>query len=55
MKVTVVTIEEQKLPVQLFRTYGPTYSKGVIYDIYPLQEDPQDDTPDTEIECEKNR
>lgn len=37
----------------MFRTYGPTYSKGVIYDVYPLQEDHQDDTLNIEIEFEK--
>ncbi|EEC02576.1 hypothetical protein IscW_ISCW001938 [Ixodes scapularis] len=52
-KFTVVTIEEQNIPVQVFRTYGATCSHGVLYNIYPVQEDPQDDTLNNEIECDK--
>lgn len=39
--------------VQVFRTYGSTYTKGVIYDIYPKNQDENDDVLNTELESEK--
>lgn len=53
-KITEIGTEEKgKIPIQVFRTYGNTHSKGVIYDIYPKEEDPQDDVLNSEIESEK--
>lgn len=53
-KIREVAIQGQSTPVQVFRTYGATYCKGVIYDIYTLQEDPQDEVLNLELESEKN-
>ena len=52
-KITEVKIEGKTIPVQVFRTYGNTYSKGVIYDIYTKEQDPQDDVLNLELESEK--
>ncbi|EEC05722.1 toll, putative [Ixodes scapularis] len=54
-KIVEVDIEGKKIPVQVFRTYGATYCKGVIYDIHTLQEDPQDEVLNLELESEKVR
>lgn len=53
-KITEIGTEEKgKIPIQVFRTYGNTHSKGVFYDIYPKKEDPQGDVLNSEIESEK--
>lgn len=52
-KIIEVDFEGQKIPVQIFRTYGASYCKGVIYDIHTLQEDPQDEVLNLELESEK--
>ncbi|KAM7303153.1 uncharacterized protein ISCGN_018661 [Ixodes scapularis] len=54
-KIVKVDIEGKKIPVQVFHTYGATYCKGAIYDIHTLQEDPQDEILNLELESEKVR
>ncbi|KAM7311206.1 hypothetical protein ISCGN_008113 [Ixodes scapularis] len=52
-KITEVDIGGQAVSVQVFRTYGTAYCKGVIYDIYSKEEDPQDNVLNLELESEK--
>ncbi|KAG0428647.1 hypothetical protein HPB47_024371 [Ixodes persulcatus] len=47
--------KQPNLPAQVFRTYGATYMKGVIYDIFPLEEDPKDETLNSDLESERIR
>ncbi|KAG0436359.1 hypothetical protein HPB47_017988 [Ixodes persulcatus] len=49
-QVTHFSLNSQQVPAQVFRTYGATYMKGVIYDIFPLEEDPKDETLNSDLE-----
>ncbi|KAM7293881.1 putative nuclease HARBI1 isoform X1 [Ixodes scapularis] len=52
-EIREVVIEQQNIPVQVFRAYGVAYCKGVIYDIHTLKEDPQDEVLNLELDSEK--
>ncbi|KAM7290016.1 hypothetical protein ISCGN_030144 [Ixodes scapularis] len=54
-QVTHFSLNSQQVPAQVFRTYGATYTKGVIYDIFPLEEDPKNETLNSDLESDKIR
>ncbi|KAM7314562.1 hypothetical protein ISCGN_004346 [Ixodes scapularis] len=53
--VTHFSLNSQQVSAQVFRTYGATYTKGVIYDIFPLEEDPKDEILNSDLESDKIR
>lgn len=50
---TIQAEDLKELPVQVFRTYGNTYVKGVIYDLFSLTQDRDDHTLNNELESNK--
>ncbi|KAM7296074.1 hypothetical protein ISCGN_021271 [Ixodes scapularis] len=54
-QVTHFSLNSQQVSAQVFRTYGATYTKGVIYDIFPLEEDPKDETLNSDLESDRIR
>lgn len=52
--IKVIKINDHEgIDVQVFRTYGSNYTKGIIYDIYPKNQDENDHVLNTELVCEK--
>ncbi|KAM7284932.1 hypothetical protein ISCGN_031930 [Ixodes scapularis] len=53
-EITEIKVQgREALPVQVFRTFGTSYTKGIIYDIYPKEQDPRDEVLNHELESEK--
>lgn len=53
-EITEIKVQgREALPVQVFRTFGTSYTKGIIYDIYPKEQDPRDEVLNRELESEK--
>ncbi|KAG0418765.1 hypothetical protein HPB47_004601 [Ixodes persulcatus] len=52
--IKVIKINDHEgIDVQVFRTYGSNYTKGIIYDIYPKTQDENDNVLNTELVSEK--
>ncbi|KAM7308108.1 hypothetical protein ISCGN_011742 [Ixodes scapularis] len=53
-EITEIKVQgREALPVQVFRTFGTSYTKCIIYDIYPKEQDPRDEVLNHELESEK--